>query len=401
MSQVDRAGETRASRRLWVLGIIFAIEFVDELVGSGMDAAWPSIRDELGLTYAHIGLLLSLPAIISSIVDPFVAIWGDIGKRRLIVLGGGVLFALALLARGASPNVGILLASLIVFYPASSTFVNLTQADLIDQSGTEHEVNMSRWAFAGSLGMVLGPVVMGGLLLVSVGWRAFFLVAGVVSLGLVFARFRSTPRTDGAGGSVAEAWRAVKDAFRSRGVLRWLILVQCGDFMIDLLLGFLALYMADVAGVSDSSAALAVAVWTGVGLAGDFLVIPLLRRVKGLLYLRASAAVAVVVFPLFLLVPSFALKVVLLGVLGLLNSGWYSVLMAQIYATLPGKSGTALALFNISTIFGALVPLALGLIAGAAGLDVAMWLLLVGPVALLVGIRKKHVVAAYVDVDET
>ncbi len=46
--------------------------------------------------------------------------------------------------------------------------------------------------------------------------------------------------------------------------------------MLDVLLGFLALYFVDVAGFSSSQAGLGVAVWTGMGLLGDFLLILLL-----------------------------------------------------------------------------------------------------------------------------
>ncbi len=101
---------------------------------------------------------------------------------------------------------------------------------------------------------------------------------------------------------------------------------------------------------------------------------------------------SVVIFPLFLLVPWFWLKLVLVGLLGLLNSGWYAILQAQVYATLPNRSGTAMALFNISCLGGALIPLLLGFIAERAGLAASMWLLLLGPLSLLVGIRKRHLV---------
>ena len=74
-------------------------------------------------------------------------------------------------------------------------------------------------------------------------------------------------------------------ALRRGEVLRWLTLLQFSDLMLDVLLGFLALYFVDVVGVTPAQAGLAVAVWTGVGLLGDFLLIPLLERVRGLSYL--------------------------------------------------------------------------------------------------------------------
>jgi FSR family fosmidomycin resistance protein-like MFS transporter len=137
-----------------------------------------------------------------------------------------------------------------------------------------------------------------------------------------------------------------------------------------------------------AEASVAVAVWTGAGLLGDFALIPLLDRVRGLRYLRVSALLELVLFPAMLLAPGFAPKVVLLGLLGFFNAGWYAILQAQLYAALPGRSGTALAVKNVSGIAASVVPLALGLVAERWGLGATMWLLLAGPVALVVGLRN-------------
>ena len=132
--------------------------------------------------------------------------------------------------------------------------------------------------------------------------------------------------------------------------------------------------------------------WTAVGLAGDFLLIPLLERVAGLRYLRWSAAAELLLFPAFLLVPNLWPKLVVLGLLGLFNAGWYSILTAQLYDTMPGQSGAVLAVSNIFGLIGGLIPVGLGLVAERLDLAVTMWLLLLGPVALLLGLpaRRPH-----------
>jgi MFS transporter, FSR family, fosmidomycin resistance protein len=76
-------------------------------------------------------------------------------------------------------------------------------------------------------------------------------------------------------------------------------------------------------------------------------------------------------------------KLVLVAVLGLLNSGWYALPKAGLYASLPGRSGAAVAVGGIGGLLGACVPLALGFFAGAVGLAATMWVLLVAPLALL------------------
>jgi FSR family fosmidomycin resistance protein-like MFS transporter len=186
--------------------------------------------------------------------------------------------------------------------------------------------------------------------------------------------------------SLKEGMANALQALRRREVLRWLTLLTFSDLMLDVLLGFLALYFVDVVGAIPAQAGMAVAVFTGLALLGDLLLIPLLERMRGLRYLRVSAAVELALFPAFLLAPAFWAKVVLLGLLGLFSAGWYSILKAQLYSAMPGQSGTVMTVDNVFGLVGGLIPLALGLVAERFDLRVAMWLLLLGPVALLVGV---------------
>ena len=370
---------------------LLAIEFLDEFVFGAREAAWPLIRTDLGLSYAQVGLLLGLPSLVSSIVEPFLGILGDTWKRRVLILGGGVVFALALLLTALSQDFPVLLISFIIFYPASGAFVSLSQATLMDTDPARHEQNMARWTLAGSLGVVAGPIALGAAAMLSLGWRGlFFLFAGLtlIPLAMVY-RFRSaigqrgSDKTDFKAG-VVDALRALR-----RGeVLRWLTLLEFSDLMLDVLLGFLALYLVDMVGTTPAQAGAAVAVWTGLGLLGDLLLIPLLERVRGLRYLRLSAAMELVLFPAFLLAPGFWARLVLLGLLGLFNAGWYSILQAQLYSAMPGQSGTVMTVGNVFGLVGGLVPLGLGLVAERFDLAATMWLLLLGPLALLVGIPR-------------
>jgi FSR family fosmidomycin resistance protein-like MFS transporter len=111
--------------------------------------------------------------------------------------------------------------------------------------------------------------------------------------------------------------------------------------------------------------------------------------VRGLRYLRLSVLAASALFPAFLLVPGAGARLVLLALLGLSTAGWYPILKAQLYSAMPGQSGTVLAVGNAFGLVGGLIPLGLGLIAERFDLTVTMWLLLLGPVALLIGIPRR------------
>ena len=137
-------------------------------------------------------------------------------------------------------------------------------------------------------------------------------------------------------------------------------------------------------------AAGAVFIWLAVGLVGDFLLIPLLEKVNGLHYLRLSVILELVLFPAFLLAPLPWLKLVLVGLLGFFNSGWYAILKGRLYSAMPGQSGAVMAIGNLAGLIGDLLPFLIGLMADRFGLTAAMWLLLAGPLALLIGLPFHH-----------
>jgi FSR family fosmidomycin resistance protein-like MFS transporter len=241
---------------------------------------------------------------------------------------------------------------------------------------------MARWTLAGSFGYVGGPILLAAALWLGLGWRGIIAALALASLPFALAT-RRMPGFAAGGRSLRESVRAALACLRRREVMRWLALLEAADFLLDVFHGYLALYFVDVARVDAGAAALGVAAWTGAGLVGDFLLLLVLRSVSARGYLRATALAALAVYPAFLLVPDYRVKLVLVAVLGLLNSGWYALPKAGLYASLPGRSGAAVAVGGIGGLLGACVPLALGFFAGAVGLAATMWVLLVAPLALL------------------
>jgi MFS transporter, FSR family, fosmidomycin resistance protein len=363
------------------VAILLAVELLDELLGGTRAAAWPLIRDDLGLSYAELGLMLAVPGFVGSALDPIVGAVGDTPRRRRLLLAGGLAFMLSAGMAAAAVGFWTLLVALVIGNPATGAFVSLAQATLMDLEPGARERNMARWTLVGSLGYVGGPLLLTGAIWIGIGWRGAAAALAVAALPLVVVA-RRLPQHPASESSLRRSLAAAMIALRQREVLRWLGLLEAADLLLDVFHGFLAVYLVDVAGFRPSEAALAVAVWTGAGLAGDWLLLRVLRRIEGHRYLRASALAALGVYPAFLLLPSSGAKLVLLGVLGLLNSGWYAIPKAGLYAALPGRSGAAVAVGGIGGIAGSAVPLALGFMAGGVGLAGTMWVLLLAPAVL-------------------
>jgi FSR family fosmidomycin resistance protein-like MFS transporter len=118
---------TRSVAAVGALPAIFlAVEFLDELVGSVHNTAWPLIRSDLGLTYAQIGALVGLPAVLGCLLEPAIGLLGDLGRRKNLILAGGFFFILSLLLTGASAGYLMLLFATILFFPSSGAFVSLS-----------------------------------------------------------------------------------------------------------------------------------------------------------------------------------------------------------------------------------------------------------------------------------
>jgi FSR family fosmidomycin resistance protein-like MFS transporter len=406
VSLTPREGEgARRSLSFFIITLL-VVEFVDEFVFGVREAAWPLIRDDLRLTYTQVGVILSVPPLVGNLIEPSFGILGDVWRRRTLVLGGGIFFAVAALLVGFSYSFVVLLAAMILFNPSSGAFVSLSQATLMDAAPARREQNMARWTLFGSIGNAVGPVALGACAWLGLGWRWPFFAAFALTLPVLAAAWRLPFETRASAACARDRTRfadGVREALRAlkrREILRWLLLLRLGDFTWDILRGFVALYFVDVVRTTEASAALAVVVWTCVGLAGDFLLLPLLERVRGLSYLRVSTSLVVLLFPAFLLVEGFSTKIVLLGLLGFVNAGWYAILKAHLYAELPGRSGTAMTLGNIFGLVGDFIPLALGAFAERYGLGAMMWLLAAGPLLLLAGLLSVHPKAATDEKDE-
>jgi FSR family fosmidomycin resistance protein-like MFS transporter len=369
---------------------LLAVEFLDELVFGVREAAWPLIRRDLGLGYLEIGLLLTIPEMVSTLLEPTFGLLGDAGRRRRLVLGGGVAFALALALVSVSWTFGAMLAAFAMLYPASGAFVGLSQATLMDQDADAQERNMARWVVAGSVAAVIAPLILSASAVLGAGWRPLFAAMAVLSVPLVLL-LRRARFDDGepSSSSFREAFRAAVRALRRREVLRWLLLLEFGDLVGDVLFGFLALYLVDVGGLSVGLAGVAVAVWTGAGLAGDLLLVPLLARVDGVVHLRRTALAVLAVYPAFLVLPGLGPKLAMLALLGLLHAGWYAIPQARLFGEMPGSSGTAVALSNVTGLLGTVLPLAVAAVAARAGLGTAMWILALGPLAMVFGLPRR------------
>ncbi len=415
--------------------IFLLVEFFDELHYGLQSAAIPSIRLDLALTYAQIGLLFGLPKIVNTFVEPLIMLLGDSATRKRLVIGGGLTIVLAILLISSAVSFAPLLIAFLVSYPASGAFVSLSQATLMDLNPGREPHSMARWTVAGSLGNLLGPALLAGAFAIGLGWRLPYLGLALLALGLTLIVWRQpfpahltlhparraadpagapegdpddrtpdgapnrtpdgapdrtpdgkpdsapdgkpdsapdrTPGSapdglpdgvpDGVPGGKPEGepgssnhppslrrapawmWANLLHALRVKALLRWVGLLEMSDLLLDVFTSYAALYLADVVGLTPAQTGLALTALMLTSLASDLLLIPLLERVPGRTLVRASAACAIPLFIAFMLAPWPWLQVVMMLAVRASTLGWYSVLQGEAYASVPGRSGTVMA----------------------------------------------------------
>jgi MFS transporter, FSR family, fosmidomycin resistance protein len=397
---------TKPHKNLWKqiasLSFLFLlIEFFDELNYAIEGAALPSIRHDLSLTYAQVGLLLGLPHLLGSFIEPVLMLLGDTPLRKRLVVGGGLAVICALLLIATSQSFPTLLAAVVLSFPASGAFVTLSQATLIDLNPGREPHMMARWTLFGSLGNLIGPLILAAGFSLLFGWRwAFFALAGLALVLTIQVWLHPFPaRTPGseipAGHlgtglptTIRNLLANLKAALINRNLLRWTGLLLVSDLLLDIFTSYLPLYFTDVAGATPAQASLLLSLGMAAGLASDIVLIPLLERVPGRTVVRASALAVAILYPVWLLVPGLWAKIVLVLVIKFITLGWYSVLQGEAYASAPGRSGAVMAINSLAGIPGAFFPWIVGWSAERIGLASAMWILLLGPVCLVLFVPR-------------
>lgn len=216
--------------------ILYGVEFLDELIYGLQGAILPYLRDDLALSYIEIGLLFTIPGLISIVSEPFIGLLADTRHRRTLVVSGIFATAISLWLVGIGQSFLVILFAFCLMYPASGAYVNLPQATLIDRDPACAEQTMARWTLLGSIGVMVAPLIVTALFYLGYGWRGLYLslagAAGVYLFLLLRQRFDAHTGAEQPA-SPREMWRNLVVALKAPELLRWVILTELADLMLD------------------------------------------------------------------------------------------------------------------------------------------------------------------------
>jgi EmrB/QacA subfamily drug resistance transporter len=214
----EAAGSTRgAGRKLrWVaFGAVVTAAVMDLLDSTIAQVAAPTIRRELGGSYAVIEWVTAAYALAMAVGLLTGGRLGDIFGRRRMLLTGMAGFVLASAACAAAQNA----AELIGARAAQGLLgaVMLPQVfGLIRDMFEAHEMGKAFGVYGPVMGLsaMLGPIASGGLISLNVlgsGWRAIFAVNVPVGLAALVLGARALPAAAGAGDGHGAARRGRLD----------------------------------------------------------------------------------------------------------------------------------------------------------------------------------------------
>ncbi len=355
------------------------------------------IRVGLGTSYTVIlGALFAAPAAVALVVEPVLFVLADHYPRRWFVSGGLFAMALAAFAAAAAPSAPWLAAAVAVAWVGSGSGVALSQATLVDARPRERERVLARWTLLGEVGDLGAPLLLAMLGAVGLGWRSAYVVVGALALVLavLLARRPFPPRRsppDG-GDEASGPLASIALALRNPALLLWLGASALCDLLDEVVVVLASLHMRDDLGVGPVERSFVLGAGVAGAIAGALLADRLLARVAPLRLLLASSVACATVYVGWLFAPGPWLGAVLFATVGATAAPMYPIAVAQAYAALPHRSGAVNAAGHLFTPFALALPWALGAVADAEGVRIALALLLAQPV-LLAGIAAWAIIA--------
>jgi FHS family glucose/mannose:H+ symporter-like MFS transporter len=318
----------------------------------------PSITDEFtaaGLTVAAIGLIFPARAAGGIVGNLLSGLGSDmLGRQRLVWLSALLLAASLILTAIATPW-GLFIAGFALVSAAQgalSTGINAMVADANRQSRARM-LNILHGVYGA--GAALSPLIIGLLVDGGLAWRWALAGAGLIWLvyGIVAARFDQAEMPD------VQAVKARQSDFSMLGKTPFLALFLVAFIYNGVawsLLGWLALFMQQSAGLSTFFSVISISVFYVALTIGRFICAAFAERIGYARTLLVLAICVTLTYPLVVLNFNSTLAVAGVFLTGLGLSGLFPTAMAYGSRLYPDQTGTVSGTLNVAMTFGAMAP---------------------------------------------
>ena len=378
------------NRVTWLAYLMLAYIAISQSI---LGPLMPFLRSELSLNYTLGGLLpaaIAMGLIVSGLIGDRLA--RRLG-RRIVFWGGsiGLVLSVVMLARGRTFE-SIFIAALGMGFASSLTQV-IIQALLSDQHGEHRAVAITEANVAASLSTTLTPLIIGGMPLLGLDWRLIPVLpfSILTMLGIFFYR-EPIPESRGIQTDPANSKARLPLSFW----LYWMVLFLVVAVEMAIVV-WATDFLANIAGLGPTNAALAFGAFPAAMLIGRFLGSRLTQLWPSQVLLPATLTLTMIGFQIFWLARSPMLNVLGLFIAGLGIANLYPLTLSMAVGVAADQSNTASARASLAVGTALLgIPLLLGWLSDRIGIQIAYGIvLLLGIVAFVVilfSLRFPHAV---------
>lgn len=159
--------------------LAFGGRFTDEILGGLPDVLMPTIRAQLGLSYAQISLLSVALDYVALVVEPAGGLLIDLWQRRLLMAWGAAAIGLAVALMGVAPTFLVLLAGFALYGAGSGPLAHTADVVLVEAHPEAPDRIIARATAVDTVGALLAPLLVTVAFWLNFPWRWL-----LVSLGL-------------------------------------------------------------------------------------------------------------------------------------------------------------------------------------------------------------------------
>lgn len=375
-----------------VTPVLLALALFDELASGVSTVAAPDIEHAFATSHAMLAALLFVgPGIVALCIEPIIFLLADRYPRAWFVRGGLTALAIATVLAGLAPGPIALSCAISVCWIATGSASSLAQATLIDRAPDQRAKTMARWTLLALIGDILAPALLAGLSALGFGWRAGYVIVGILLGGWAVVTWL-VPLPHTAGGDEEDEsdepklglFAALREALRDRVLMLWLFGLALCDLLDEILVVFATLHVKGVLGGDTFAQSAVVATSMGAGAIGLVMLEKLLAKHGERTLLIWFGSACACAFAAWICAPNVWSSVVLMIPVGATATPLYPLVAAQAFARRPESSGAVLAASHLFTPLGLALPFAIGAIADHAGTYVALAVLIVQPIGLVV-----------------